>query len=313
MQKNKIEGESLKDQLREASRDRLYHFLLAGDRVRGLALNGTRMIKEMRRNHELGVLETLVLGHAYLGATLMAGQLKGNDRLSLGVDCSGPIKGLTVEANAYGEVRGYLKNVPIPVAKDLESFNLSPFFGAGFLSVTKYLDNAKHPFTGQVMLEKGNLAEDLVLYHLKSEQIATSISLSVVFDRGGAVEGAGGLMLQALPGAEQWVLSDLERRVLQLSSLGRVVQQTEFPETWLRRTFGDLQPRLVNQRSVAFMCHCSRDKIQSMLTLLPVADLQEMAENGPFPIRILCHHCNTAYSFEKLELAVLSAGNAPIQ
>ena len=31
-------------------------------------MHGTRMINEMRANHELGILETLVLGRAYLGA-----------------------------------------------------------------------------------------------------------------------------------------------------------------------------------------------------------------------------------------------------
>ena len=39
-------------------------------------MNGTRMVNEMRANHELGVLETLVLGRAYIGAGLMAADLK---------------------------------------------------------------------------------------------------------------------------------------------------------------------------------------------------------------------------------------------
>ena len=72
------------------------------------------MVNEMRANHELGILETLVLGHAYIAAGLMSASLKGNDRLSLQVDCSGPIKGLVAETNAFGEVRGYLKQVPHP-------------------------------------------------------------------------------------------------------------------------------------------------------------------------------------------------------
>jgi molecular chaperone Hsp33 len=92
---------------------------MADDTIRGTMLNGSRMINQMRWNHELGILETLVLGHAYMGACLMAAGLKGEDRLALQVDCSGPVKGLVVEANAAGEVRGFLKNVPIPVEKTL--------------------------------------------------------------------------------------------------------------------------------------------------------------------------------------------------
>jgi molecular chaperone Hsp33 len=134
-------------------------------------MNGTRMVNEMRANHELGILETLVLGRAYLGAGLMSADLKSNDRISIKIDCSGPIKGLVVEANAFGEVRGFLKRMPIPIEKPMESFDLSPFFGAGFLLVTKYIEGAKQPFTGQVMLKYGNIAKDLANYYLTSEQV----------------------------------------------------------------------------------------------------------------------------------------------
>ncbi|MBI5063770.1 MAG: Hsp33 family molecular chaperone HslO, partial [Desulfatitalea sp.] len=218
MKKKKIYGDTLKEQLKASNRDRLYHFILARDSIRGVALHATRMVNEMRWNHELGILETLALGHAYMAAALMSAQLKGNDRIRIGVDCSGPIKGLSVEANAFGEVRGYLDRVPIPIAKPLESFDLAPFFGAGFISVTKYLQDAKHPFTGKVMMEYGSLAKDLALYHLKSEQIPTAISLGILFDKEGEVQGAGGLLLQALPGADDDVLSQLEELVRGLPS-----------------------------------------------------------------------------------------------
>ena len=134
MQKKKPYGVSLKEKLSASARDRLYNFLLADGAVRGVIIHGTQMVNEMRTNHELGVLETLVLGRAYLGAGLMSADLKSDDRISLKFDCSGPIKGLVVEANAFGEVRGFLKQVPIPVDKPLESFDLTSFFGAGFVS-----------------------------------------------------------------------------------------------------------------------------------------------------------------------------------
>ena len=137
MKKKTLNGETLKERLLASARDRIYNFLLADGAVRGAILHGTRMVNEMRANHELGILETLVLGRAYLGAGLMTANLKGTDAISLKIDCSGPIRGLTVEANALGEVRGFLKNVPIPIDKPMVDFNLSPFFGAGFLSVTQ--------------------------------------------------------------------------------------------------------------------------------------------------------------------------------
>ena len=302
MIKKKLFGETLKEQLIASRRDRIYNFIMARGAVRGVVINGTRMINEMRWNHELGILETLVLGHAYIGTALMSANLKGNDRVGLQVECSGPIRGLSVEANAFGEVRGYLKQVPIPIDKPLESFDLSPFFGAGFLSVTKYLEDAKQPFTGKVMMEYGRLAKDLALYHLKSEQIPTAIDLGISFDKEGEVNGAGAMMLQAMPGAAGGLLAELESKVQSLESLGAVVRSEDFPQDWLTANFGGYGPKILDHRGVEFMCHCSRDRITTMISMLKPEDIGEMADNGPFPVEIRCHYCNTVFGFSQKEL-----------
>ena len=302
MKKKKIFGKTLKEQLMASRRDRLYHFSLARGNVRAVVINGTRMVNEMRWNHDLGLLETLVLGHGYLGCALMSANLKGNDRIGLQIECSGPIKGLSVEANAFGEVRGYLKQVPIAIDKPLESFDLSPFFGAGFLSVTKYLEGAKQPFCGKVMMEYGRLAKDLALYHLKSEQIPTAIDLGVSFDKLGAVSGAGAMMIQALPGAEDEVLHALEKRVYSLESMGAAVHSEDFPQSWIKANFGAFEPKLLDQRGVEFMCHCNRDRTRTMIAMLKPEEIADMAANGPFPVEIRCHYCNTVYEFNQKEL-----------
>ena len=250
MIKKKVYGNTLKEQLLAGTRDRLYNFLLADGTVRGVIMNGTRMVNEMRWNHELGIIETLVLGRAYLGIGLMSASLKGNDRISLQIECSGPIKGLVVEANAFNEVRGYLKNVPIPIENPLEDFDLSPFFGAGFLTVTRYLENAKQPFTGKVMLKYGNIAEDLANYYLTSEQLPTAFNLSIQFDSKGGVAGAGGLFLQAMPGVSEKNAAGLESRVNEILSLGTVFAEKNNPETLVLDNFKDYSPLLLGNRRV---------------------------------------------------------------
>ena len=128
MIKAALAGESLKERLLASAKDRIYKFLLADGAVRGAILHGTRMVNEMRANHKLGILETLVLGRAYLGAGLMSANLKGTDAISIKIECSGPIKGLTVESNAFGEVRGFLKTAPIPIDKPMEDFPMKVAF-----------------------------------------------------------------------------------------------------------------------------------------------------------------------------------------
>ena len=302
MEKKKRYGETLKEQLLAGTRDKLYSFVMADGMLRGAVVHGTRMVNEMRWNHELGILETLVLGHAYLAAGLLSSSLKGNDRLSIGIDCSGPIKGFSVEVNAFGEVRGYLKQVPIPISKPLENFNLSPFYGAGFLSVTKYLEDAKQPFEGKIPTEYGTLAKDLALYYLKSEQNPTTFSLGILFDTQGEVAGAGGLFIQAMPGADGDVLKELETRVLELPSMGQVVNSAGNLEDWINQTFSDFHPKQLGGRGIEFMCHCNPSQTRNMLAMLDINELADMAENGPFPVEIRCHNCNTNYTFDQTEI-----------
>ena len=310
MIKRNITGESLKDRLLASAKDRIYKFLLADGDVRGAILHGTRMVNEMRANHELGILETLVLGRAYLGIGLMSANLKGSDAVSLTIECSGPIKGLTVEANAFGEVRGFLKNVPIPIDRPMEDFDLSPFFGAGFLSVIRYIEDAKQPFTGQIALEYGNIAQDLALYFLKSEQIPTAFNLSIKYDRSGEVTGAGGLFLQAMPGADDSLAAELEELVVELPSLGEVFTDGREPEELIQKVFKKYSPRFLANQRIEFMCHCSPERMRQVLRTLPADELNDIRDNGPFPLEMRCHYCNTQYDFGREEIQKLIAGRS---
>jgi len=305
MIKKTLERESLKERLLASARDRIYNFLLAGGAVRGVILHGTRMINEMRANHELGILETLVLGRTYLGAGLMSADLKGSDRISLKIECTGPIKGLTVEANAFGEVRGFLMNIPIPLSEPMENFDLAPFFGTGFLSVMRYLEDAKQPFTGKIALKFGNIAQDLANYYLTSEQIPSAFNLSIKYDRAGEVTGAGGLFLQAMPGADDALTAELEERVIAFPSLGEVLGEGQEPQDLIQHIFQKYTPNFLASKRIEFMCHCSPERLSSILAMLSTDELKDIRNNGPFPLEVRCHYCNTLYHFSKKEIQAI--------
>ena len=303
MIKKTIEGESLKERLLASAKDRLYTFLLADGTIRAAILHGSRLIQEMRVNHELGILETLVLGRAYLGAGLMSANLKGSDSISIKIECSGPIKGLTVEANAFGEVRGFLKNIPIPIDKPMADFNLAPFFGAGFLSVIRYLADAKQPFTGKISLKYGNIAQDLANYFLTSEQIPTAFNLSIKYDKQGDVTGAGGLFLQAMPGVDDALTAELEELVIKFPSLGEVFSKGQESEALIQEVFQKYRPVILANKRIEFMCHCSPERLRGVLAMLPMDELKDIRDKGPFPLEMRCHYCNTLYYFDKVEIA----------
>jgi molecular chaperone Hsp33 len=302
MIKKKLPVESLKQRLLASAKDRLYNFLLADGVVRGAVLHGTHMVNEMRANHELGILETLVLGRAYLGVGLMAANIKGIESVSLKIECSGPIKGLTVEANTFGEVRGFLKNVPIPIDRPMQNFDLSPFFGAGFLTVIRNMADAKQPFSSKIALQYGNIAQDLANYYLTSEQIPTAFNLSIKYNKEGKVTGAGGLFLQAMPGADESLAAELEELVVRFPSLGEAFTKGLKPETLIKAAFKKYAPRFLADKRIEFMCHCSPERLRTILKMLPEDQLQDICNEGPFPLEMCCHFCNTRYHFSQEEI-----------
>ncbi len=306
MIKKDIFNKDVKEQFKASAKDRIYRFIMADQMIRGAIVHSTRMVNEMRANHGLGPLETLVLGQAYVAVSLLCSTLKTrNDKISMNIQCSGPVKGLDVESNVFGEVRGYLKTQQIKVKNPERIKYLSTLYGAGFLTMTKYLENAPTPYSGQVALEHGSIAEDLANYFLISEQIPTGFKLSIFFDDKEEVMGAGGIFLQALPGADASKVIEAEKMIQNIDSLGEVFAKGCLPEEIIHKEFSSLGPKFLSNSRVEFFCRCSKERMEGYLRNLPKEEKEDMMKNGPFPVEVRCHHCNSVYRFSKDELQVL--------
>ena len=306
MIKKDIFNKDIKERLKSSARDKIYRFIMADEMIKGAVIHSTQMVNEMRANHETGPLETLILGQAYIAASLICSGLKGkNDRISMTIQCSGPIKGLDVEANVFGEVRGYLKTQCIKVENPQKINGLAALFGAGFLTVTQYLENASAPYSGQVALDHGSIAEDLANYFLVSEQLPSAFKLSVFFDGKGEVKGAGGIFLQSMPGVDTAKVSEAEKMIQKIDSLGELFSRGQTPEAIIIDTFSSLEPKILNSTRVEFFCRCSQDKMKGYLKNLAKEEKKDLLENGPFPVETRCHHCNSAYQFCKKDLIAI--------
>jgi molecular chaperone Hsp33 len=177
--------------------------------------------------------------------------------------------------------------------------------------VTRTLQDAKQPFTGQVELLHGNIAQDLAHYYMTSEQIPTAFNLSIQFDKLGEVAGAGGLFLQAMPHAAESLTAELEHRVLGFPSLGEVVAAGKDPVELVRSVFESYSPKWLSSLRVEFMCHCNRERLRNLLTLLPIHDLRDLRDNGPFPMEMRCHNCSTSYTFSREEIEAIYGSRYP--
>ena len=297
-----IPGDNKKSMLIARSRDRRYHFMMADGAVRGVLIQGSRTLREMQNNHGLGVLESIVLGQAYLGSALIAAGLKGDGMIQMKVECGGPVGGLSVEADSHGTVRGYLMANPIPLEKTPDTLDTSALFGPGFLSITRYSGEQKNAFTGQVELRTGRLAEDLAAYYEESEQTNTVFNLSVHLEKTGEISGGAGLFLQAMPGAEDVVLEMVQDAALKIPSLSRNFTADTDAKAFIDAYFSDFQPEILDDKRVEFMCGCSKSRFEKFLGSLNADDKSEIRTKGPFPLHTTCHNCNSSYEFTRDEV-----------
>lgn len=300
MIKRKIDNSEFLKIQKTIQQDGLTSFILADGTLRAVLCSGTDMINQMRANHQLQIAETLILGQNYIAASLLSANLKEEDILRIKINCSGPLGGLNVETDHKHHVRGYLSNNPIKVLKP-GTMSMSDFFGAGILSITRSNRLTNKPFTGQIELQYGNSASDLAYYFTTSEQLSTSFNLDISFSDNGNVNGAGGLLIQAMPGVEETLLIDVEKTVRSLPSIGKWFAQENSSEDFISRYFGELQPKILNEEKTSFFCSCNKEMIEVHISALPEEDKLDIINKNEFPIKTLCHNCGTSYNYSREE------------
>ena len=126
---------------------------------------------------------------------MMGSMMKNaDDLLTLQIQCSGPIGGLTVTADSQGNVKGYVHNPDVILPPKNGKLDVGGALGQGVLTVIKDM-GLKEPYSGQTILQTGEIAEDLTYYFATSEQVPSAVGLGVLMERGKTVGCAGGVLV----------------------------------------------------------------------------------------------------------------------
>jgi molecular chaperone Hsp33 len=324
MIKAEISGTELINYLSSIENDGMTLFSLENGLYRGAFYNGTHMVNQMRANHRLGILETMVLGQAELCAALLIPLMKGREHITFRYETDGAAKGFSVEADSTGYVRGYLLQDTIPVEKPLEDWDLAPFFGNGTVTVSRMSGGMRQPQTGTTEIKYRNIAKDLTWYFAQSEQTNTAVNTGIQFDKSGRVIGAGGLFLQTVPNAGGTKSSDGllgrsaqtgtgERSSDEIAALTagieRAFQVVPSPGQWFAEgrnrnsiimgLFRDYKPAVLLERNVIFDCPCSAENFAGRIRNLGKKDLTDIIKNDPDPIEVVCRNCGSVYHITK--------------
>ena len=270
----------------------------AEGQIRAFAVTSKELVEEARKRHNTSPIVTAALGRLMSGAVMMGSMMKGEkDLLTIRVNGDGPMRGMTVTADAAGNVKGYpfVPDVVLP-ANALGKLDVAGAIGAGNMSVIKDM-GLKEPYIGQTALQTGEIAEDLTYYFAVSEQVPSAVGLGVLMNKENTVEQAGGFIIQLMPFAEEEVIEKLA----EVTSVTSLLAQGYNPEMILQKLLGDLGLEITENMPVRFYCGCSKERVTKALASISRAELDEIIKDGK-PIEVNCDFCNTHYTFDIDEL-----------
>ena len=274
----------------------------ANDQIRAFAAVTTEMVETAREHHNTSPVATAALGRLLTAGAMMGSMMKGEkDVLTLQIKAGGPLQGITVTADSQGNVKGYVGNPDVCIpANSKGKLDVAGAVGPGFLTVIKDM-GLKEPYSGQVMLQTCEIAEDLTYYFATSEQVPSAVGLGVLMNKNNTVRQAGGFIVQLMPFAEEEVISRLEQNVQKINSVTNLLEEGHTPESLLEKVLEGFDVQINEKMDTRFHCNCSKERVAKALISIGRKELNEMIQEGK-PIEMNCHFCNKNYEFTVEEL-----------
>lgn len=257
-------------------------------------LDTTDMVNDAIDIHNLTPLTAAALGRTLTVCTFMASNMKNaSDKLSVTVAGDGVGGKITVCGNGNLDMRGFIDNpqATLPLRAD-GKLDVGGCVGKnGRLTVVRSM-GLKEPYSGSAKLVSGEIAEDFTAYYAYSEQQPTAIALGVKIGTNGRCVGAGGVVLQVMPGASENAVIMAEDVMSQLGNVSTLIEQIG-AEGVYDKFIGQVNFTAYEPK---YNCLCSREYIEKVLVSLGEKELRDIIEKEG-NVTVDCQFCNKKYVF----------------
>ena len=263
--------------------------LTHGVDLRYVLADVTSAAQTAQTSHQLNNAAAKLCTEAMIATSLLANQIKGEERLTVMLASNFPRCTFMADVNANGQLRAKLtpnKLLDSPVL-------------IGQLQVIKH-NSRKELYRGVTDINNQSI-EDAIRHHLQqSSQISNLIRICCIQDDEGQIVRATGLLLELLPPTKQIeslevdafedkfsALRDLPAsKVVDMIDSGKLVGHDLFP---------------LEKMDTTWTCTCSRERVARMLTSLGPEELKDMIVTDG-QAEVCCDFCNSKYHFDSAAL-----------
>ncbi len=289
-------------------RDEIVRAMTDDGLVKAVAITGRDMVERARNIHTTLPVATAALGRTMLGASMMGDMLKEqNGSLTLQIKGGGPLGTILAVSDCEGNVRGYVQNPHVELMEiEPGKLNVGAAVGEiGTLTVIKDI-GLKEPYVGSIGMFTGEIADDLAMYFVESEQIPTACALGVLVGTDQSVTSAGGYIIQLLPGATEEIITQIEAGVRKLGPVSRALEGGMDAEALIKAVLSDFEVTILEKRPVEYRCYCSEERVTRALISMGREELSDLIEEQG-EADLTCQFCDKVYHYSKGDLEQLLA------
>ena len=288
-------------------RDEIVRAMTKDGYVKAVAVTGRDVVERARQMHTLPPMATAALGRALMGTSMLGDMLKTDKgSVTMQIKGGGPLGTILAVSDHEGNVRGYVQNPNVDIIEKYEGkLDVGAAVGgehveAGTLTIIKDI-GMKEPYVGTIGLWSGEIADDLAMYFVESEQIPTVCALGVLLEKDQSVNTAGGYIIQLLPGASEEIIEKIEAGVHRVGAVSSAFESGMDAEDIIRAVLSDFEVEVLEKRPVEYRCYCSRDRVTRALISMGRGEMESLIEEQG-EADLTCQFCDNVYHYSKEEL-----------
>ena len=293
-------------------RDEIVRAMTKDGYVKAVAVTGRGVVERARQIHTLLPMATAALGRALMGTSMLGDMLKTEKgSVTMQIKGGGPLGTILAVSDYEGNVRGYVQNPNVDIIEKYEGkLDVGAAVGgehveAGTLTIIKDV-GMKEPYVGAIGLWSGEIADDLAMYFVESEQIPTVCALGVLLAKDQSVTSAGGYIIQLLPGATEEIIEKIEAGVHRVGAVSAAFESGMDAEAVLKAVLSEFEVEVLEKRPIEYRCYCDRERVTRALISMGREEMESLiAEQGEADLT--CQFCDAVYHYDKEELEALLA------